>query len=98
MIDCSHANSAKRFERQVEVARAIGAQVAAGSRGIIGAMVESNLVAGRQDLVPGRPLVFGQSVTDACLGWEDSERALEVLAGAVRRRRRAGKGKRAAGA
>jgi len=99
MIDLSHANAAKQFKRQLEVARAVGAQVASGSRCIIGAMVESHLVEGRQDLVSGRPLgelTFGQSITDPCLGWEDSVEALEILAGAVkaRRRRSAGKGRR----
>ena len=89
MIDCSHANSSKQYERQLEVARAIAGQVGAGARGIVGAMVESNLVAGRQELVAGKPLVFGQSVTDACLGWDDSVGALEVLAQAVKKRRRA---------
>ncbi|HEX2649612.1 MAG TPA: 3-deoxy-7-phosphoheptulonate synthase [Burkholderiales bacterium] len=95
MIDCSHANSAKQYERQLEVARAIAGQVGAGARGIVGAMVESNLVAGRQELVAGKPLVFGQSVTDACLGWEDSIETLEVLAQAVKKRRRASRDKRA---
>ena len=94
MIDCSHANSEKQYRRQLDVARAIGAQVAAGARGIVGVMIESHLVEGRQDLVPGRPLVFGQSVTDPCLGWEDSAGALETLAEAVRKRRRAAKAKR----
>ena len=96
MIDCSHANASKQYERQLEVARAIAAQVGGGSRCIVGAMVESNLVAGRQELVAGRPLVFGQSVTDACLGWDDSVEALEVLAQAVKKRRKpAAKDKRA---
>ncbi|HXR59194.1 MAG TPA: 3-deoxy-7-phosphoheptulonate synthase [Burkholderiales bacterium] len=94
MIDCSHANSSKQYERQLEVARAIAGQVGAGARGIVGAMVESNLVAGRQELVAGKPLVFGQSVTDACLGWDDSMETLEVLAQAVKKRRRAAKDKR----
>ncbi|MEW6687880.1 MAG: 3-deoxy-7-phosphoheptulonate synthase [Pseudomonadota bacterium] len=96
MVDCSHANSAKQYKRQAEVAAAIGEQLAAGARCIVGAMVESNLVEGRQELVPGKPLTFGQSVTDACLGWEDSVGVLETLAAAVKqRRRRSGKGKRA---
>jgi 3-deoxy-7-phosphoheptulonate synthase len=94
MIDCSHANSSKQYLRQLEVARAIAAQVAAGARGIIGAMVESNLVEGRQELVAGKPLVFGQSVTDPCLGWEDSIKALDILADAVKKRRRTAKSKR----
>jgi 3-deoxy-7-phosphoheptulonate synthase len=95
MIDCSHANSAKQYQRQIEVARAIAAQVGAGERCIVGAMVESNLVEGRQELVPGKALVFGQSVTDPCLGWRDSTKTLDILADAVKKRRRAAKAKRA---
>jgi 3-deoxy-7-phosphoheptulonate synthase len=87
MIDLSHANSAKQYKRQIEVARSIGAQLAQGERRIMGVMVESHLVEGRQDLVPGRPLRFGQSITDPCLGWEDSTQLLDVLADAVKRRR-----------
>ena len=87
MIDCSHANAAKDYRRQAEVARDIAAQLAGGERRIIGVMVESHLVAGRQDLQDGRPLAFGQSITDACLGWEDSSALLATLAEAVRRRR-----------
>jgi 3-deoxy-7-phosphoheptulonate synthase len=88
MIDCSHANAAKQFQRQADVARDIAAQLAGGERRIVGAMVESHLVEGRQELQPGKPLKFGQSITDACLGWEDSERLLETLAEAVRKRRK----------
>jgi 3-deoxy-7-phosphoheptulonate synthase len=87
MIDCSHANAAKDFQRQAEVARDIGAQLAAGERRIVGVMVESNLVEGRQDLEAGRPLRFGQSITDGCLGWEASAALLQGLAEAVRKRR-----------
>jgi len=89
MIDCSHANAAKEWQRQVDVARDIAAQLERGERRIIGVMVESHLVAGRQDLENGKPLVFGQSITDGCLGWEDSRGVLEKLAAAVRRRREA---------
>ncbi len=88
MIDCSHANAAKQYKRQLEVAADIGAQLIAGSRCIVGAMVESHLVEGRQELTPGKALTFGQSITDACLGWDDSLRALETLAGAVKKRRK----------
>jgi 3-deoxy-7-phosphoheptulonate synthase len=95
MIDCSHANAAKQFRRQVEVAREVGRQIAEGGRAIVGAMVESHLVEGRQDLHPGKPLVFGQSITDACLGWEDSIEVLAALAEATAKRRRAAKGRRA---
>jgi 3-deoxy-7-phosphoheptulonate synthase len=88
MIDCSHANAAKQYQRQAEVARDIAAQLAAGEGRIVGVMVESNLVEGRQELQVGKPLKFGQSITDACLGWDDSERVLETLAEAVRKRRK----------
>jgi 3-deoxy-7-phosphoheptulonate synthase len=88
MIDASHANSAKKPENQPKVVDAIASQVAAGDRRIIGAMVESNLVAGRQDLVPGQPLTYGQSITDGCIDWASSLAVLETLADAVRQRRR----------
>jgi 3-deoxy-7-phosphoheptulonate synthase len=91
MIDCSHANAAKQYKRQVDVAQDVGAQVAAGTRCIVGTMVESHLVEGRQELQAGKALTFGQSITDACLGWDDSVRTLETLAAAVRRRRKARK-------
>ncbi len=87
MIDCSHANSNKEFQRQIAVADAIGAQIARGDRRIIGVMIESHLQEGRQNLAPGRPLVYGQSITDACLGWGDSVTLLESLAERVRQRR-----------
>ena len=87
MIDCSHANAAKQYKRQAEVARDIARQIGGGERRIIGAMVESHLVEGRQDLESGKPLKFGQSITDACLGWEDSTAVLETLAEAVKARR-----------
>jgi len=87
MIDASHANSGKRHENQLAVADAIARQLEAGESRIVGAMVESHLVAGRQDLVPGRPLVYGQSITDACLGWDDSVALLDRLAAGVRGRR-----------
>ena len=83
MIDCSHANSNKQYERQLEVARVIGEQLRAGEQRIIGVMVESNLVAGRQDFEPGKELVYGQSITDACISWEDTVTLLRGLAAAV---------------
>jgi 3-deoxy-7-phosphoheptulonate synthase len=89
MIDASHANSGKNPENQPAVVEAIARQVAAGDRRILGAMIESHIVAGRQDLIPGRDLVYGQSITDGCIGWTTSLAALEVLAEAVRGRRRA---------
>jgi 3-deoxy-7-phosphoheptulonate synthase len=91
MIDCSHANASKQYKRQLEVARDIAAQLAGGERRIVGTMVESHLVEGRQELTPGKPLQYGQSVTDACLGWKDSLDLLEVLSGAVKERRKRAK-------
>ena len=87
MIDASHGNSQKKPENQIPVLAAIGEQLAAGDTRIFGVMVESHLVGGRQDLVPGRPLVYGQSVTDGCIGWEESVGALDGLAESVRGRR-----------
>ncbi|HTQ74693.1 MAG TPA: 3-deoxy-7-phosphoheptulonate synthase AroG [Burkholderiales bacterium] len=87
MIDCSHSNSQKMYQRQIDVAREIGRQVASGDDRIFGVMVESHLKAGRQDLVPGKPLVYGQSITDACIGWEESVPLLRNLADSVRQRR-----------
>ena len=87
MIDASHANSSKKCENQIPVIADIAGQVAAGDTRIIGVMIESNLVGGRQDLEPGRELTYGQSVTDACVNWEDSVPMLENLADAVRKRR-----------
>jgi 3-deoxy-7-phosphoheptulonate synthase len=87
MIDASHGNSGKRPERQPAVVEDIAAQIEAGERRIGGVMIESNLVAGRQDLEPGRPLLYGQSVTDGCIDWETSVKVLERLADAVARAR-----------
>lgn len=89
MIDCSHGNSSKDPTRQPLVAREIAEQVAAGSPHIAGVMIESHLVEGRQIHAPGRPLVYGQSITDACISWEATVPVLEELALAVRQRRRA---------
>jgi 3-deoxy-7-phosphoheptulonate synthase len=87
MIDCSHANSEKKHERQVDVGRDVAAQVAAGDERIIGVMIESHLNPGRQDLVPGQPLQYGVSITDACIGWDATVDVLKGLAEAVRQRR-----------
>ena len=87
MIDCSHANSSKQYSKQNEVARDIGNQVALGDARIIGLMVESHLNEGRQDHTPGCELAYGQSITDACLGWNETVELLEVLAKSVRLRR-----------
>jgi 3-deoxy-7-phosphoheptulonate synthase len=88
MVDFSHANSSKQHQRQMEVGENVCAQIAAGEQRIFGAMIESHLVAGRQDLVPGKPLTYGQSITDACLGWEDTVPLLCALADSVRARRK----------
>jgi len=85
MVDCSHGNSRKDFRRQAAVCSDIAGQVAAGSRSVFGLMIESNLVEGRQDL--GGELLHGQSVTDACVSWTDTQPMLDELAAAVRRRR-----------
>jgi len=91
MVDCSHANSSKQHERQLDVARDIATQVAGGSRYVFGVMVESHLHAGAQKFTPGKDdvakLEYGKSITDACLGWDDSLEVLEVLSGAVKARR-----------
>ncbi|MBX3678690.1 3-deoxy-7-phosphoheptulonate synthase AroG [Cognatazoarcus halotolerans] len=87
MIDFSHANSSKKYQLQLEVARNVSAQLTAGDDRIIGVMVESHLKEGRQDLKPGVELEYGKSITDACIGWEDSVQVLDILAEAVRARR-----------
>jgi 3-deoxy-7-phosphoheptulonate synthase len=87
MIDFNHGNSSKNPQKQVDVAADVARQVGGGDERIIGVMVESHLKAGRQDLVPGKELVYGMSITDGCLGWEDSRRVLDVLADGVRQRR-----------
>ncbi len=84
MIDCSHANSGKDHTRQPAVCRDVAGQIAGGDRRIIGVMLESNLVAGAQKHVPGQKLVYGQSITDACIGWEETHALLAELAQAVR--------------
>lgn len=88
MIDVSHANSSKKHENQILVVKEIAQQVARGDHRIMGAMVESNIVAGRQELEPGKTLTFGQSITDGCIGWDDSVEVAERLAEAVRSRRK----------
>jgi 3-deoxy-7-phosphoheptulonate synthase len=87
MIDLSHSNSEKDYKRQMDVARTVAEQVAEGEGRIIGVMVESHLKEGRQDLIPGKDLAYGQSITDACIGWEDTVNLLDGLAEAVRSRR-----------
>ena len=91
MVDCSHANSSKQHQKQIDVARDIADQVAGGSHSVFGLMVESHLKAGAQKFTPGKDridaLEYGQSITDACLGWEDSTQVLDILSAAVKKRR-----------
>ncbi|PKH21000.1 3-deoxy-7-phosphoheptulonate synthase [Enterobacterales bacterium CwR94] len=87
MIDFSHANSSKQFQKQLVVCEDVAGQVAGGDTAIIGVMIESHLVEGNQSLESGEPLVYGKSVTDACIGWEDTETVLRQLAAAVKTRR-----------
>lgn len=87
MVDFSHANSSKQYQRQMVVAEDVSAQIAAGEDAVFGVMIESHLVEGRQDLVAGEQLTYGQSITDACIGWEDTETVLRQLAQAVKTRR-----------
>jgi 3-deoxy-7-phosphoheptulonate synthase len=89
MIDFSHANSNKDYRRQALVCHDVASQIAAGDKRIMGVMIESNLVAGAQKLVPGQPLVYGQSITDACIDWPETRELLKELAEAVRARRSA---------
>jgi 3-deoxy-7-phosphoheptulonate synthase len=89
MIDFSHANSSKDYRRQAIVCHDVSGQVAEGNSNIVGVMIESNLVAGAQKLVAGQPLVYGQSITDACIDWPETDKLLAELAAAVRARRTA---------
>ncbi|MDH3221825.1 MAG: 3-deoxy-7-phosphoheptulonate synthase [Gammaproteobacteria bacterium] len=89
MIDCSHANSQKQFRKQIEVCRDIIHQIKTGQDNIFGVMIESHLVEGRQDYREGTELTYGQSITDACIGWQDSEILLRELAAVVRAKREA---------
>ena len=87
MVDFSHANSSKQYQKQMDVGADIADQIAGGEDRIIGVMIEGHLIPGRQDLTPGKPLAHGVSITDACIGWEDTEALLRQLAAAVRQRR-----------
>lgn len=87
MIDFSHANSAKQYQRQVIVSEDVGQQIANGNKAIFGVMIESHLVEGRQDIVDGETPTYGQSITDACIGWNDTDKVLRQLAADVRARR-----------
>ncbi|WP_455280899.1 3-deoxy-7-phosphoheptulonate synthase [Cupriavidus necator] len=92
MVDFSHANSSKQHQRQIDVARDVAQQISSGSRAIFGVMVESNLLPGAQKFTPGEhspsALTYGQSITDACIGWDDSVAVLDMLSEAVNVRRR----------
>ena len=88
MVDCSHANSHKDYRQQPTVAAALGEQIANGDMRIIGAMIESNLVEGNQEIIPDKELVYGQSVTDSCVNWQTTETMLRQLAEAIENRRR----------
>lgn len=87
MIDCSHANSNKDYRRQIDVCHDVAGQIGGGDNRIIGVMLESHLVEGRQDVIAGQPLTYGQSVTDACISWESTDGLLRELAEAVEQRR-----------
>ena len=87
MVDCSHGNSRKDAANQAGVAGDIAAMLSSGDDSIFGLMLESNLEAGRQDVVQGKPLRYGQSITDACIGWEDTVQILEALSEAMKQSR-----------
>ena len=87
MVDFSHSNSSKNAQKQMDVGADIARQLSGGEERIFGIMVESHLKAGRQDLVPGKPLAYGQSITDGCISWEDTHTLLDTLAEGVRQRR-----------
>jgi 3-deoxy-7-phosphoheptulonate synthase len=87
MIDASHSNSRKIPARQIDVIQDIATQVSRGNAGIMGLMIESHLVEGRQNVVESQPLTYGQSITDACISWDDTETALISLAEAAAKRR-----------
>ena len=93
MVDCSHANSSKQHEKQLDVARDIAAQVAGGSRSVFGLMLESHLTAGAQKFTPGKDqpnaLEYGKSITDACIDWAQTVALLDMLAQGVLARRKA---------
>lgn len=88
MVDLSHANSKKQHDVQIDVANVVAKQIASGDKRIIGTMIESHLVAGRQDVKPDQELVYGQSITDACLGWEKTVELIDSLAQASKARRK----------
>jgi 3-deoxy-7-phosphoheptulonate synthase len=87
MVDFSHGNSSKNPQKQIDVGHDVAHQIAGGEDRIFGIMLESHLKAGRQDLIPGKPLQYGVSITDGCIGWEESRALFDELAESVRRRR-----------
>jgi 3-deoxy-7-phosphoheptulonate synthase len=91
MVDCSHANSSKQYERQIDVSKDIATQLADGSKQIFGVMLESHINEGAQKFTPGKDnpdeLKYATSITDACIGWDDSIKVLEILANGVKQRR-----------
>lgn len=87
MVDLSHANTSKQYQRQIEVGQDVARQIANGDQRIMGVMIESHLKAGRQDQCPGKPLEYGLSITDGCIGWDDTMPLLRELAAAVQSRR-----------
>jgi len=87
MVDFSHANSCKQFKEQINVGKNVANQIANGESAIIGVMIESHLQEGAQDPESNQPLVYGRSITDGCIGWNDSVALLQVLAEAVKQRR-----------
>ena len=87
MIDFSHANSSKQYQRQMVVCEDVSEQISGGEDAIFGVMIESHLTEGRQDLIDGKAANYGQSITDACIGWDDTEKVLKQLASAVKARR-----------
>jgi 3-deoxy-7-phosphoheptulonate synthase len=87
MIDFSHANCRKQYERQMDVARDVAGQVAGGDRRVIGAMIESHINPGRQERIAGKTLAYGVSITDACIGWDATVEVLDLLSEAVVKRR-----------
>jgi len=89
MVDFSHANSSKQFKRQMDVSTDVAGQISGGNASLFGVMIESHLVEGQQKVVEGQALTYGQSITDACIGWDDTEVTLAQLAEAVVARRSA---------
>ena len=87
LVDCSHANSGKDPQRQPHVIDSVCEQIVGGERRLMGVMIESHLVGGRQDIVPGQALTYGQSITDSCIAWDETAPLIAQLAEAVRRRR-----------